>query len=71
MREAVYTGKFFNPDEALKQGLVSHVSKNKEALDKETWELARTIASKSPVAIHGIKETLNFARDHTIAAGLL
>ena len=70
-REVVYTGRFFNPEEALKQGLVSRVAKDKEALDKEAWELAKTIASKSPVAIHGIKETLNFARDHTIADGLL
>ena len=33
-------------------------------------ELAREIASKSPLAIHGSKVMINYARDHSIADGL-
>ncbi|MFP8873624.1 MAG: enoyl-CoA hydratase, partial [Myxococcota bacterium] len=33
-------------------------------------EIAREIASKSPLAIWGSKEMLNHTRDHTVAEGL-
>jgi enoyl-CoA hydratase len=33
-------------------------------------ELAATIAAKSPLAIRGIKEVMNYSRDHTVADGL-
>lgn len=33
-------------------------------------EIAQTIAAKSPLAIRGSKEVLNFSRDHTVADGL-
>jgi enoyl-CoA hydratase/carnithine racemase len=33
-------------------------------------ELATEIAAKSPLAIRGIKETLIYSRDHTVAEGL-
>ena len=33
-------------------------------------ELAREIASKSPLAVHGSKVMINYARDHSIADGL-
>ena len=32
--------------------------------------MAKTIASKSPVAVQGTKMNLNFARDHTVDEGL-
>ena len=33
-------------------------------------DLAREIASKSPLAVHGSKVMINYARDHSIADGL-
>ena len=32
--------------------------------------MAALIASKSPLSIRGIKEMLNYARDHSVADGL-
>ncbi|MGB8544845.1 MAG: hypothetical protein WCD32_05915 [Azonexus sp.] len=33
-------------------------------------EIAATIAAKSPLATRGIKDVMNFSRDHSIADGL-
>ncbi len=33
-------------------------------------QIARSIAAKSPLAIRGTKEVLNYSRDHSIADGL-
>ena len=33
-------------------------------------EIAASIAAKSPLAIRGTKEMLNYARDHSVADGL-
>jgi enoyl-CoA hydratase len=33
-------------------------------------EIAATIAAKSPLATRGIKEVMNFSRDHSIVDGL-
>jgi delta(3,5)-delta(2,4)-dienoyl-CoA isomerase len=37
---------------------------------KAAFKLAGVIAAKSPVATLGIKNVLNFSRDHTVAEGL-
>ena len=37
---------------------------------RPTTRIATTIAAKSPLSIRGIKEMLNYARDHTVADGL-
>ncbi|MDP2879967.1 MAG: hypothetical protein Q8N89_00105 [Azonexus sp.] len=36
----------------------------------EVRKIAQTIAAKSPLAIRGSKEVLNFSRDHSVADGL-
>jgi enoyl-CoA hydratase len=33
-------------------------------------EVAGEIAAKSPLAVHGTKEMLNYGRDHSVADGL-
>jgi len=33
-------------------------------------EIAATIAAKSPLATRGLKEVMNFSRDHSVADGL-
>lgn len=70
VRELVYTGRFFSAAEALQQGLVSHVYDTKEETLAEAIKLAKQLASYSPVALQGAKESLNFAMEHTLDEGL-
>ena len=39
-------------------------------LFKDGLELAKTIASKSPIAVQGSKVNLVYSRDHTVEEGL-
>ena len=70
VREICYTGRYFTADEAKQFGFVSEVLGDKDALWKRAQELAEVIASKSPVAITAIKQSMNFSRDHTVQEGL-
>eukprot|EP00344_Euplotes_crassus_P011294 CAMPEP_0196997366 /NCGR_PEP_ID=MMETSP1380-20130617/2996_1 /TAXON_ID=5936 /ORGANISM="Euplotes crassus, Strain CT5" /LENGTH=248 /DNA_ID=CAMNT_0042413575 /DNA_START=104 /DNA_END=850 /DNA_ORIENTATION=+ len=69
-RELAFTARVFGAEEALENGLISHYYEDKETLFDEALKLAQVIASKSPVALVGYKEGLNFSRDHTIEDGL-
>ena len=69
-RELAYTGRPVDADEALRCGLVNAVFATPQALHEGVSELARAIATKSPLAIRGSKEMLNYGRDHSVADGL-
>ncbi|CAE7448458.1 Ech1 [Symbiodinium sp. CCMP2456] len=56
--------------EALQHGLVSRVCATKETMLAQGLELAKTIAAKSPVATLGVKQFLNYARDHSVEESL-
>lgn len=51
-------------------GLVSGVFKDKEEALRGGLEMAGVIASKSPVAVMGTKEVMNFSREHGVSDGL-
>ena len=70
VRELAYTGRRMVADEALTSGLVNQLFESQEAMLAHALETARTIASKSPLAIHGTKEMLNYTRDHSVADAL-
>ena len=70
VRELAYTGRTVDAAEARAIGLVDRVYDSREALAAGVREIAATIAAKSPLAIRGIKEMLNYARDHSVADGL-
>lgn len=70
VRELAYTGRRLEAEEARAVGLVNRVFESPEALRAGVRELAATIAAKSPLAIRGTKEMLNYARDHSVADGL-
>ena len=69
-REMAYTGERVNAQRALAIGLVNEVLADADAACARALALARTIASKSPLAIAGTKLALNHARDHSTASAL-
>jgi enoyl-CoA hydratase len=70
VRELAYSGRRLFAQRAKEIGLVNEVFKDQAAMLKHVFEVARDIASKSPLAVHGSKVMINYARDHTIADGL-
>jgi len=69
-REMAYTGERVGAERALAIGLVNEVLADADAARERALALARTIASKSPLAIAGTKLALNHARDHSTASAL-
>uniref|UniRef100_A0A1I7ZUK5 Delta(3,5)-Delta(2,4)-dienoyl-CoA isomerase, mitochondrial n=1 Tax=Steinernema glaseri TaxID=37863 RepID=A0A1I7ZUK5_9BILA len=65
-RELAYTARDINASQALQYGLVSRVFDTKESCFDASLELAKEIASKSPIAVQGSKIALNYARDHSV-----
>ena len=70
VRELAYTGRRFSADESLKYGLVNAVFDTPDAVIEHALAVAREISDKAPLAISGIKEVLNYNRDHTVEESL-
>lgn len=69
-RELAFTGRTVDAAEAQSIGLVNRVFDTVDALQEGVRKIARAIAGKSPLAIRGTKEMLNYGRDHSVADGL-
>ena len=70
MRELAYTGRRMYADEAKETGLVSDTYDSQDKMLEAANSLAKEIASKSPVAIYGLKAVMNYSRDHSVKDGL-
>lgn len=70
VRELAYTGRRFGAAEAARFGFLNRVEADHAAALASAHALAAEIASKSPLAMTGIKAVLNHGRDATIAQGL-
>lgn len=70
VRELAYAGRRLPAKKALQLGLVNEVFATQEEMLAHVMGLAKDIASKSPLAVHGSKVMINYARDHSIADGL-
>ena len=70
MREMAYTGRRMYAEEAKESGLVSDTFESQEKLLEAANNLAREIATKSPIAIHGLKAVMNYSRDHSVSDSL-
>ena len=70
MRELAYTGRRMYADEAKETGLVSDTYGSQDKMLEAASSLAKEIASKSPVAIYGLKAVMNYSRDHSVKDGL-
>lgn len=64
VREMAYTGRKMSAQEALQSGLVNKIVNSHEELLKYTREMALDIATKAPMAVHGCKNIITYARDH-------
>jgi enoyl-CoA hydratase len=69
-REWAYRGNRVPASRAAEVGLVNQVFPDHESLVAGALEVAQEIASKSPLAIWGTKEMINYARDHSVADSL-
>jgi enoyl-CoA hydratase len=70
IRELAYTGRRWPAEEAARHGFINHVLPDRDATIAAAMEMAQEIASKSPLAITGIKQVLNAGRDMSIDQGL-
>lgn len=70
VRELAYTGRRMPAQRAKEVGLVNEVYPTQEAMLAGVMEIAAEIAEKSPLAIWGSKQMLNYARDHSVEDGL-
>jgi len=70
VKEVCYTARDFGADEAWRVGFVSDVAESKEEGMKMALDMCKTIAEKSPVAVMGTKEILNYSKDHSTEDGL-
>lgn len=70
LRELAYTGRILPAEEAVRCGLANALFPDRDRLLSEVSGLARQIAAKSPLAVRGSKEMLNYGREHGVADGL-
>jgi enoyl-CoA hydratase len=70
VRELAYTGRRLPAQRAREVGLVNEVYPDQASLLEGVMQVAREIAERSPLAVLGSKEMLNYARDHSVADSL-
>ncbi|WP_425989963.1 enoyl-CoA hydratase-related protein [Afipia sp. DC4300-2b1] len=64
-REMAFTGRKLTADRAKAFGLVSEVFETTEAMQLAVAKVAKEIAAKSPLAVWGSKQMLNYNYGHT------
>ncbi len=70
VRELAYTGRRWSAAEAKAAGFVNEVFPDHDTLVAGVLTVAEEIASKSPMAIWGTKQTMHYTRDHRVDDGL-
>ena len=65
LRELAYTGRTFNADYAKEIGFVNHIYDTHEELIKGAMDLAKEIASNSPLVVNGVKMILDKGEELT------
>ncbi len=69
-RELAFTAADISAQRAAEIGLVTHVHPSVEALHEAAHAMAKTIAANPPLTVRGVKDVLDFGRDHGSKAGL-
>jgi Delta3,5-Delta2,4-dienoyl-CoA isomerase len=71
VKDVCLTAREFGAEEALRVGFVSNVFEDKAQGMEGALGICKLIAEKSPVAVFGTKEILNYSRDRSIEDGKL
>ncbi|HIG67872.1 MAG TPA: crotonase/enoyl-CoA hydratase family protein [Porticoccaceae bacterium] len=69
-RELAYTSRDLDATEAKRCGFINKVFDSQDEMLTEVRKLAATIAKHSPMAVNGVKEMLNYSREHTVTESL-
>ncbi len=70
VKELAYTGRRMSAKEAKAAGLVNNVYVDQESMLSAVMQIATEIAARSPLAVTGCKEMINYARDHSVTDSL-
>lgn len=68
VKDICFSARDFGADEALREGLVSKIVSNKTEALSSAFAMAKSWAAKSPVAVQGTKELLNYSRENSLAS---
>ena len=69
VKDVSLSARIFGAEEAMRVGFVSGVYEGKEKTLEAAIQWASLVAEKSPVAVQGTKDILNWSRDHNIQDG--
>lgn len=69
-RELAYTARKMPAAEAMQAGFVNRVFDDQDSMLAEVMQIAQQIAERSPLAVTGTKQMMNYARDHSVADSL-
>ena len=67
VKEMAYTGGNISAHNAHRFGLVNEIYDTHEEMVEAVLAIAKDIAKKAPLAVHGCKKLINYSRDHTTA----
>jgi enoyl-CoA hydratase len=70
VKELAYTGRRMPAAEAKQAGLVNQVYDDQQSMITAVLAIAAEIAARSPLAVTGCKEMINYARDHSVSDSL-
>ncbi|EFY91436.1 hypothetical protein J3458_005720 [Metarhizium acridum] len=70
VKDVCMSARDFSAQEALQVGFVSQVHEDKARTVQAALDMASRLAEKSPVAVQGTKELLNYGRENGTAAAL-
>ncbi|MGY8873264.1 MAG: crotonase/enoyl-CoA hydratase family protein [Pseudomonadales bacterium] len=69
-RELAYTGRKMLATEAVTSGFVNEVFDDQDQMLSGVMKIAELISQRSPLAVTGCKQMINYARDHSTADSL-
>jgi enoyl-CoA hydratase len=70
VRELAFSGRRMYADEAKTSGLVNRVFDDQTSMISEVLAIAADMAQRSPLALAGCKEMINYGRDHSVEESL-